>query len=552
SSSAPFTNAGTINLSGGNISGASFFNSGTMIQSGIGGLNLQGSSGMTILTSAVFDLRNDAPVTDNGGGGAVPFINNYGSVRKSGGVSDSIINTRFSNLGGMIEVDVGTLTLGNGGTSSNATLVVSNSAVLDLTGGSDSTWSGQVTGHGPGHVLLQSGNLSTGAGGLTLNLPGSIFNWSGGNLNVSDSLLAPFTNLGAMTLSGGRAAGGGFFNAGTMTQTGGGGLTVHGTVNNLVSGLFDLRNDAAITSDTGGTINNYGLFRKSAGTNSAIQINFNNQSGTIEVDSGTLSLAGGGVNSNATLIVSNAAVLDVTGGVNPVWSGLINGSGAGEVLLGNGGTLIAGPGGLVLNLPRSLFQWAGGSLDTSQNPFTNSGSMILSGADELGVNFWNQGNLVQTGTNGLNIQAGSGMNNLTGGLFDLQNDAPITAAGGGGGGPFIFNYGLFRKSAGTSNSIVIPYFNNQTGTIEVDTGTLTLANNGTSSNAILVVSNAATLDLTGGANPTWSGLIRGQGAGRVLLQGGTLQIAAGGLTANLPGSLFQWVGGTIQDGTSAP
>ena len=541
--SSPFTNAGTINLSGGNVWGANFWNAGTLVQAGNGGLNIQGSSGLNNLAGALFELRNDAAITDNSGGGSVPNINNYGFFRKSSGTTNSIINPHFNNLNGTIEVDAGILTLAGGGVSSNATLIVSNSAALDLTGGNNATWAGQISGQGTGQVLLESGNLSAGPGGLILNLPGSLFQWTGGDLQCSDTLTAPFTNTAAMTISGGRSVGASFFNAGTMTQAGNGGLTVHGVVNNLSTGAFDLRNDAPVTTDVGGTLNNYGLFRKSAGTNSSIGIYFNNLGGTVEVDSGTLSFAGGGVSSNATLIVSNAATLDITGGANAVWSGLISGSGGGEALLGNGGTLAVGAGGLVLNLPGSLFQWAGGSLDCSQNPFTNSGSMIISSANEIGVNFWNQGAMVQAGTNGLNIQAGSGMDNLS--IIELQNDAPITVNGGGGQNGFIFNYGLFRKSAGTSNSIVLPNLNNQSGMIEVDSGTLTLANNGTSSNATLVVSNAATLDLTGGANPTWSGLITGSGSGRVLFQGGNLNIGAGGLTADLPGSMFQWSGGSF-------
>lgn len=550
SATAALTNAGVITLSGGNLSGVGLFNAGTMTQSGGSGLNIQGSSGMNNLAGALFDLRNDAPITASGGGGANPFINNYGLFRKSQGTTNSI-NTRFNNQSGTIEVDTGALTLAGGGVCSNGTLVVSNSAILDLTGGNNPTWTGQINGHGTGHVLLQRGNLSAAAGGLTLNLPGSLFQWTGGDLQCSDTLVAPFTNAGAMTISGGRSVGAGFFNAGTMTQAGNGGLTVHGAINNLSSGLFDLRNDAPITTDVGGTINNYGLLRKSAGTNSAIEVDFHNLGGTIEVDTGTLAL-GSGISSNGTLVVSNAAVLDITGGVNPTWSGLITGTGAGEVLLGNGGTLGTGAGGLVLNLPGSLFQWNGGSLDCSQNPVTNSGTMIISGANAIGANFWNQGKMIQVGASGLNIEAGSGMNNVVGGIFDLQNDAPVTANGGGGSSPFIINYGLFRKSAGTSNSIVTPNLNNQGGTIEVESGILSLANNGSSSNALLVVSNAAILDLTGGQQPTWAGLITGQGNGQVSLQGGTLYAGAGGLTLNLPGSLFQWAGGTIQVGNNAP
>jgi len=94
-----------------------------------------------------------------------------------------------------------------------------------------------------------------------------------------------------MNLSGGRESGNNFFNTGTMVQSGSGGLDIHGSLNNLSSGLFDIQNDAAITE---GSFYNYGLLRKSMGTNvSSININnFNNLNGTIEVDTGAISLGG--------------------------------------------------------------------------------------------------------------------------------------------------------------------------------------------------------------------------------------------------------------------
>jgi hypothetical protein len=96
-----------------------------------------------------------------------------------------------------------------------------------------------------------------------------------------------------------------------------------------------------------------------------------------------------------------------------------------------GGTLYSGAGGLTMNLPGSLFLWTGGSVQTSPSgPYTNAGTMTLSGGNIIGGDFWNAGTMVQSGKGGFNIQNNSGMNNS--GIIDLQNDAPITAGGGGG------------------------------------------------------------------------------------------------------------------------
>jgi len=49
------------------------------------------------------------------------------------------------------------------------------------------------------------------------------------------------------------------------------------------------------------------------------------------VDSGTLSLGTSGISVGGTFIVASGAVLDLTGGKGPTWSGLVTGSGAGTV-----------------------------------------------------------------------------------------------------------------------------------------------------------------------------------------------------------------------------
>ena len=88
---------------------------------------------------------------------------------------------------------------------------------------------------------------------------------------------------------------------------------------------------------------NYGLLRKSGGTGSTVMAvndngNFMNYGGTIEVDSGTLVLgrSGGAGSSNGTFNVAAGAVCDLTGGESPSWSGVMTGSGAGQVQVNNG------------------------------------------------------------------------------------------------------------------------------------------------------------------------------------------------------------------------
>ena len=52
------------------------------------------------------------------------------------------------------------------------------------------------------------------------------------------------------------------------------------------------------------------------------------------------------------------------------------------------------------------------------------------------------------------------------------------------GPQYFYNYGTFRKSAGTNSAVSSVLFDNMGGTVDVESGTLTLANNGSSSNGL--------------------------------------------------------------------
>jgi hypothetical protein len=88
------------------------------------------------------------------------------------------------------------------------------------------------------------------------------------------------------------------------------------TLNNLVGATYDLQGDGGFAQEFNGAtqiINNAGLFEKSAGTGtSAIgtDVAFNN-TGTVEIDAGTLTFAGYGSSTNGAFVFSNGSYLDV-------------------------------------------------------------------------------------------------------------------------------------------------------------------------------------------------------------------------------------------------
>src|ERR1019366_1892294 len=201
-----------------------------------------------------------------------------------------------------------------------------------------------------------------------------------------------------------------FYNQATVQQVGSGSFLVGGFnqnvyFNNGPGAIYQFATDNVIGNNYPGNsspvFSNQGLVWKSGGTNtSAIGASFNNQGGVVQVDSGTLYLSGGGTSSNGVFNVASGAVLDLTGGSGPTWSGELTGSGAGQLWL-DSGTLFASPS-LVLALPPGLFQWNGGIL---QGIITNTGTVTISGTNVstltgFNTTFVNEGTVQQTGSGG--------------------------------------------------------------------------------------------------------------------------------------------------------
>lgn len=126
------------------------------------------------------------------------------------------------------------------------------------------------------------------------------------------------------------------------------------------------------------------------------------------------------------------------------------------------------------------------------------------------------------------------------GLYSITNDSDI--GNSVAAGPVIRNSatGLFSKTGGTGTSSVSGniVFDNQGGTIAALTGTLTIGKL-TGNGGVLNAADGATLKI---AAADLAGSYTGTGSGAVQLGNGTY---SGTATFNLPGSLLQWVGGTI-------
>ena len=323
-----------------------------------------------------------------------------------------------------------------------------------------------------------------------------------------------------------------------------------------MGGLYDIQSDRGIDLlDVGngqhasGNFVNLGTLRKSAGVGtSIISAPLNNSGGTLEVQTGILSVTDGGTFTDGIFNVSGGAFLDLS---SIAYSGTFTGLGAGLVRIFTGLTL--GPTGAVFNFNG---QWVDGTWILGDTGLTNRGTLLIDGPDTklfTGV-FTNAGTFIhratgnlQLGFTGFNGDLHPGtLNNTIDGVYDFQADAYLD---NGTPGPQVNNAGVIRKSAGAGGSGIGSgvnadiNFTSTGGVFDIRSGTFTVFVGGTfAGGGIMNAAAGATLVLAGDfIHPSiMSGAFTGSGAGIVEFSGRELRSGAAGTTLNFTPGLFQW------------
>ncbi|MCR9294671.1 MAG: hypothetical protein NXI32_18290, partial [bacterium] len=418
--------------------------------------------------------------------------------------------------------------------------------------------------------LSLSGSSSTaltGAGDVTVD---GLFTWTGGRLQGTGKLIAS----GGMQLEGSTKylertvdnAGTAIWASGTIFAN------ADGVFNNLAGATFDARSDNTLSGSLA-TFNNAGVLLKSEGTSaSSLSLIFNN-SGSVQVQTGILALLGGDssgsfqvdadstlrfqggthvLDANATLSgagtlsILNTGILDVASNISIGRLDMTSSSSSSNpILTGSGNVTVDG-----------LFNWTGGRLQGTGKLIANGG-MLIEGPydkylertlDNAGTATWTDGRI--------RTSSATQFNNLVDATFDVQSDDSFGLSATG----TFNNAGTLLKSAGTGFSGFYPALNN-TGTVQVQSGTLLLIDGGTS-NGSFQIDTAGILRLSNGTlvlNDGWDVT----GAGNFLITGGTLDVSANGHVDNLTLSgssstfltgagdvtvdgLFTWTGGRLQ------
>jgi hypothetical protein len=495
------------------------------------------------LAGATFDVQTDASISASGNAA----FNNAGTVLKSNSSGTTFLSA-FNNSG-TVEVQTGTIQL-FGGSLESGTFTVDAGATLAFSVGTYAlTPSSLVT--GAGDVTFNAGvaNLSgayTLTGNTTLN---------GGTANfIADATLPTLTLLngtldgegtltvsGLLTWQGGTMSGTGrteaaggialtdpaaglaptlsrvLDNQGTATWTSARNFTITaGVWNNLAGSLFDIRNDAQVIPNVFGvlgTFNNAGTVRKALSSDvTTLRVVFNN-SGTLDLQTGTVVLSGGGT-SDGTFSAAAGATLNFGGGSHLLTANS-SVSGAGSVVFGGGTTTVSGayniPAGTTIaggtvnfladtelpNLTLSggfltgtstvtidgLLTWTGGGMSDVGRTVA-AGGIAISGSGTKTLDrrtLDNLGNATWAGTGNFSILNGAVLNNPVGSLFEIHSDASFGIIVQSFGGRFD-NAGTVRKTASSGTTTFLVTFNNS-GILDLQTGTFAMTGGGISNGA---------------------------------------------------------------------
>lgn len=522
-----------------------------------------------VYTSHVLDnrgtlkLQGDITLANVAYGGT---LLSSGVLAKTAGSGTATVQGLSSTVGGTVDVQAGTLLFANGSTSvqGGAVLKTATGTALQFAGGT-TTFAAGVTLQGEGQFSLSGNTTVLGTVGAShLDLGSGTYTGGDGSAGSGATLSSDASWSGTGYLAGSWTVAAGK----TLQAQGDGNRYLYGSLTNLGTlntdaplyfvyashtldnqGRLQLQGDVGLANVAyGGTVANSGTLAKVAGTgvSSISGINFTNNGGLIDVQTGTLQFSGGSLLFNGGTRFTGAGVAQVLS--DATFTGHITAS---HLVLGNA-TYTGGDGsasGLasVATLHGST-SFTGGYL-AGQWQLAADHTLKV----EAGTTKYIYGSVTNRGT----INAADNLYFVYGshvldnrGTLNLQGDVGLVNAAYGG---TVLNSGLLAKTGGTGESNLSSISLTNTGTIAVQTGALRLPFSftndglltGTGTLAAGQITNLGTIAAGApGAAPTGtltlaSNLVQGSGG---TLQIGLLDAASHGLlvvqgNATLDGTL---------------
>ena len=279
------------------------------------------------------------------------------------------------------------------------------------------------------------------------------------------------------------------------------------------------RNGVDIPSATGAS---YSVVAQSSNNGALFSVRVSNSLGSVTTSQASLSLA-----TPTTIIWTGAQSGDWFDYRN--WSPLTVPTGSDYISVNSGSVNVPSGYSLeYLNLNggslsgsftvTGTLNWSGGTISSGILTMASGGVLNISGGDNKflsGCALTNGGTVNLSGGT-LYEMNGAVISNLAGGTFNLLDDSAINS--NGGAQPSISNAGTFRKSGGTGTSAINGINFNNTGLVDVVSGSLSASgsfnNDGTT--------NIQAGTFTGSGGGTSSGVFNTAPGANTLLSGGTL------------------------------
>lgn len=573
--------SGTLNDSTASVLGGHTLElAGTTTFTGRRGMSV-GDGGILVNRGSWVDQTTSDVTLGNFNGGTGRFIN-QGSFTKASNTRTLIGETPLEvENTGSINVDAGYLRLGGSRVNSTGTLNIAAGAELSLVS-NDATLGGSVFNAGTlsldGGVLTIAGDLLVQGSGLTrvksivnnnsaLGIKGSV-DWHESTLRGSGSTRMEGTVMLVGDRSRGVLGGHTVEVAGTTTQVGTGGLSIGegARLRNLGTWLDAAAGNVTIGNFNGGAtphFENVGSFTKTSAfvTDIGNGLNFIN-TGTLDVQAGTLRISDNASLTAGQIKIASGATFDLARGSIEL-KGTVQ----------NAGTL-ALTGATVLVTDSATVQ---GGLTTFKGVMANTGQLRMSGNVD-----WFEGDLRGSGTtrmdgpvalrgtagrqlrNGQTLELAGTTTQVDAGTLQTANGARLVNLGnwvdaangnvhlgnfGGGASSRFDNIGRFTKTSAFVTDIGNGLVLNNTGTMDIQAGTLRISqafNNQGQLNVAAGAELASTVvDFANAGTLAGDGTVRTVGSFFDLKNTGTL--AAGGLndagTLSLVGGLTQEASG---------
>ncbi|MFM6243108.1 MAG: Calx-beta domain-containing protein, partial [Dolichospermum sp.] len=326
-------------------------------------------------------------------------------------------------------------------------------------------------------------------------------------------------------------------NSGTISQNiSGYTLFLNQSANINNSGIYEFQaGEIRNAPNSVGVFNNSGTFRKTSSGLSIVSVPFYN-TGTVNVELGTLLLLGGGSSNGGIFNISSGGTLEIKSSSSLTNNTYFLDSNA---QINGTGTLMISGGFLELArdwaFPTTTINilWSAGI--KSSGTVTNPGSLTIQNSAYLYASLNNTGTITHLilrrsspGTvSSLSLNQSANINNS--GIYEFQSgelDNEIRNAPNSVG---VFNNsGTFRKTNAGTAIVSVPFYN--TGTVNVELGTLLLLGGGRSNGGIFNISRFGTLELkSAGATLTNNTYLLDSntqinGTGTLMISGGFLEL----------------------------